>query len=168
MDLEPTNEQLERAARAQVDERVEVLYRVFASYPVPVPLALCEFCHGAERIERMARTAIRELDTDDARALLWESWDHWPDASTLKHFLPRLLQELAREGGLGDLFPGHVFEVLGHQGFASWGREEREGVSAFFDALERWFDRHQAVEPWRDTRDALEPEWSEARRTAGV
>ena len=58
-----------------------------------------------------------KINIDNARALLWESKDHWPSPEVYKRFLPRILEVMAPPETVEDLFPLHLFEVLCQVGF---------------------------------------------------
>jgi len=147
-----------READERVSAATEVVFSALARCALPAELNLCGHCYSPEQLERFACTPLRELSNEDARVLLWETGDHWPDANTLKHFLPRALKELARTNGVGDLYPGHLFEVLAHHHFGAWPHNERAVISAWFDALEERFD----------AGETLDPEWTAARQKAGI
>lgn len=115
---------------------IETLYDVFARYPKLRPLGLCEYCYTETELQQIKTSELRSLDPELTRKLLWETSDHWPSAAQLKHFLPRLLESFAAGGVDSDIFPGHIYETLGHQEFSKWPPQEKQVVAAFFDALE--------------------------------
>jgi hypothetical protein len=116
------------------------LYATFASYPLKRVIVGCPHCVSRADSDALHVRALDALTADDVRRYATKAMTTFGDADDFKHFLPRLLELLAREleaGGAGEDL-GFNEEILGGKlalaGYAGWPTVEREAVERFLDA----------------------------------
>ena len=116
------------------------LYATFVSYPLKRVIAGCPHCVSGADSDALHVRALDALTADDVRYYATKAMTTFGDAEDFKHFLPRLLELLAREleaGGAGEDL-GFSEEILGRKlalaGYADWPAVEREAVDRFLDA----------------------------------
>ena len=114
---------------------VKRLYDIFRLYPVPGAEAFCGYCHTPDEIDGYRSTPLHSLEVDSARALLWETADHWGTTEAYKHYLPRLLEVLAPPHRMEDLYPAHLFETLRAHHFRNWPPAERAAILDYVTTL---------------------------------
>ena len=119
------------------------LYATFASYPLKRVIAGCPHCVSGADSDALHVQTLNALTADDVRYYATKAMTTFGDAEDFKHFLPRLLELLARElaaGGAGEDL-GFNEAILGGQlalaGYANWPAVEREAVDRFLDAMWR-------------------------------
>lgn len=125
---------------------IDGLYATFASYPRNRVIAGCPHCVSQADSDALHVRALDALTPDDVRFYATKAMTTFGDVEDFKHFLPRLLELLAREveadGAREDL--GFNEEILGGKltlaGYEGWPEVEREAVEGFLDA------------PWRAAR----------------
>jgi hypothetical protein len=117
------------------------LYATFAAYPLKRVIEGCPHCVSRADSDALHVRALDTLTADDVRYYATKAMTTFGDAEDFKHFLPRLLELLAREleaGGAGENL-GFNEEILGGKlalaGYAGWPAVEREAVDRFLDAL---------------------------------
>jgi len=131
---------------------VERLYDVFSRYPPGSDF--CTYCYTDEEIRYITTTAVRRIDEDTARRLLWETGDHWESQDLYRHYLPRLLDVLAPPDSCEDNYPAHLFEVLQYLDFSGWPLVEREAVISFLEAVTPYI-RHVISDEWDNSLKGL-------------
>ncbi|HEV2235881.1 MAG TPA: hypothetical protein VGR57_04385 [Ktedonobacterales bacterium] len=117
------------------------LYATFASYPLKRVIVGCPHCVSRADSGTLHIRALDALTADDVRFYAFKAMTTFGDEEDFKHFLPRLLELLAREveagGAEEDL--GFDEEVLGGKlamaGYSDWPAVEREAVERFLDAM---------------------------------
>ena len=116
------------------------LYATFVSYPLKRVIAGCPHCVSGADSDALHVRALDALTADDVRYYATKAMTTFGDAEDFKHFLPRLLELLAREleaGGAGEDL-GFSEEIFGRKlalaGYADWPAVEREAVDRFLDA----------------------------------
>ena len=117
------------------------LYATFAAYLLKRVIEGCPHCVSRADSDALHVRALDALTADDVRRYATEAMTTFGDAEDFKHFLPRLLELLAREveaeGPGEDL--GFNEEILGGKlalaGYAGWPAVEREAVERFLDAM---------------------------------
>jgi hypothetical protein len=120
---------------------IDGLYATFASYPLKRVIVGCPHCVSRADSDTLHVRALDALTPDDVRYYATKAMTTFGDVEDFKHFLPRLLELLAREveaeGAEEDL--GFNEEILGGKlalaGYAGWPAVEREAVERFLDAL---------------------------------
>jgi hypothetical protein len=117
------------------------LYATFASYPLKRVIAGCPHCVSRADSDALHMRALDALTADDMRFYAFKAMTTFGDAEDFKHFLPRLLELLAREVEAGEAGEGLGLneEILGDKlrlaGYAGWPAVEREAVERFLDAM---------------------------------
>jgi len=138
-------------ADSRLARALEQLYAVFARYPRPARVSLCDFCYTQEDLAHLRATPLRDIDPERTRMLITEAADHFDGTDLYKHYLPRILEGIAPPMRIEDLFPDHLFDTLKAHDFEVWPDVERESfwtyVAAVHDALES-LDPREARE-WR-------------------
>jgi hypothetical protein len=119
-------------------------YATFASYPLKRVIVGCPHCVSRADSDALHMRALDALTADDVRYYATKAMTTFGDAEDFKHFLPRLLELLAREleacgsGGAGEDL-GFNEEILGGKlalaGYTGWPVVEREAVERFLDAM---------------------------------
>jgi hypothetical protein len=140
------------ANESSVRDAVEALFESFKGHRF-VGENFCRHCYSDKEIQEITQTPLRELNIDLSRMLLWEPANHWESSTVYRHYLPRLLQVLTSPE-VGDLYPGHVFEVLEGLGFDTWYPDEREAVLSFFAAVLPSLTANEGKE-WNDSFTAF-------------
>ncbi len=115
-------------------ELIGVLYATFAPYSDPGS-SFCSLCYTPAEARRITTSCVSALSPDDARKLLWESWDHWENADIYRHYLPRILAILGPPDLEEDLYPAHVCETLDFMGFHNWLPSEQNAVLSYLEAV---------------------------------
>lgn len=117
------------------------LYATFASYPLKHVIAGCPHCVSGEDSDALHVRALDALTADDVRYYATKAMTTFGDVEDFKHFLPRLLELLAREveaGEAGDNL-GFSEEILGGKlalaGYSDWPANERDSVDRFLGAM---------------------------------
>ncbi len=112
------------------------LYATFASYPLRRVIAGCPHCVSRADSDALHVRALDTLTADDVRYYATKAMTTFGDTEDFKHFLPRLLELLAREleaRGAGEHL-GFNEEILGSKlalaGYAGWPAVEREAVES--------------------------------------
>jgi hypothetical protein len=121
------------------DEIIDDLYATLARYTEP-GMSFCSYCYSDSMLQRIRLTPLRQLSPDDARTLLWESWDHWESQDIYRHYLPRMLQILGSPFWEEDLYMGHVFETMLSLGVAGWPADERLAITTYLRKLASLID----------------------------
>jgi hypothetical protein len=117
------------------------LYATFASYPLKRVIAGCPHCVSRADSDALHVRALDALTADDVRRYAFKAMTTFGDAEDFKHFLPRLLELMAREVEAGEAGQDLGFdeEILGGKlalaGYTDWPAVEREAVERFLDAI---------------------------------
>jgi hypothetical protein len=123
-----------------LDAAIEALYQVFAAYPLRPVIEGCPHCVSREDGDQLHVHPLRDLTPDDVRYYAFKAMTTFGDEVDFKHFLPRLLELLARELQGGELL-GFDEEILGGKialaEYMSWTPTERAAVERFFMAAWR-------------------------------
>lgn len=121
-----------------LEEAIAGLYATFASYGLRRIITGCPHCVGRADSDALHVRPLGALSPDDLRRYTTKALTTFGDVDDFKHFLPRLLELLAREVEGADTL-GYDEEILGGKlalaNYASWPEAERAAVEAFLDAL---------------------------------
>jgi hypothetical protein len=143
--------------RSSLDAAIERLYVVFARYGRPAVVAGCPCCVGAADQARLHARPLRALGEEELRRYAFKALTTWGTEDDLRHFLPRILELVARDG-LG-VDPQTVLGKLAYGHWERWPEDERVAIRAFLDA---WLD-----ETLRTDRGELGAVLSSTRQTGG-
>jgi hypothetical protein len=125
---------------AALETAIEALYQTFAIYPLRPVIDGCPHCVSREDSDQLHVRPLRELAPDDVRYYAFKAMTTFGDAADFKHFLPRLLELIARELR-GSETLGLNEEVVGEKialaQYSTWPRAERAAVEGFFMATWR-------------------------------
>lgn len=112
----------------KLDDATDELYRVFARYPRPAKIDYCAHCVREEDLAALSGLPLRTLGADDVGLYVTKVFSTVGSDADFRHFLPRLLELLARgelDGWTGELL---ITKVCTH----SW---ELERVQDYLMAL---------------------------------
>ena len=120
---------------------IDGLYTTFAPYPLKRVIEGCPHCISRADSDALHVRALDALTTDDVRRYATKAMTTFGDAEDFKHFLPRLMELLARELITGEVRErlGFSEEILGGKlalaGYVGWPTAEREAVDHFLEAM---------------------------------
>ena len=125
---------------AALETAIEALYQTFAVYPLRPVIEGCPHCVSREDSDQIHVRPLRELTPGDVRYYAFKAMTTFGDVADFKHFLPRLLELLARELRSGETL-GIDEEVIGGKialaQYVTWPEAERAAVEQFFMAAWR-------------------------------
>lgn len=120
-----------------IDAAIDQLYRVFAAYPQPPRSQVSPWAGIAEsEIQKLYRAPLGKLGEDDLETYARRALSVWGDASEFRHYLPRILDLIARgrRGWLdADLFLGKLEQA----GWKSWPAVEKAAIERYLRELFR-------------------------------
>ncbi len=119
---------------AELKSAIAQLYEQFSIYDGK-GIDFCPVCYTEKEMEYLKSTPVAEINTDMARILLHEVFDHFYGVEKYKYFLPRILEVLAPPESQNDLYGLNLFENLEKLKFSSWPTKEKEVVVAYLDAV---------------------------------
>lgn len=119
----------------ELDAAIAELYAAFAHRPAPVHVAGCPHCVDDADHALLTAQPLRHLTTRHLARYAHKAISTWGDAGDLAHFLPRLLELLAREPGWVD--PEILLGKLELAGWRSWPAGEVAAVERYLAALWR-------------------------------
>lgn len=123
------------------ESAVESLYESFARYKMAPVVHGCPHCTGEADQLRIRARPLRELDGGDLQRYAFKALSTWGDADDLRHFLPRLLELVARFGSVGATDGEIVLGKLVYGDWEKWPSKEREAIRDFLWAWWRWLLR---------------------------
>jgi hypothetical protein len=116
-----------------MDASLELLYSVYARYPLPEHTDFCDHCVSPDDIAKVRSKPLRDLTADDLEVYAQKGLSTWGDLAEFKHFLPRLLELATREDDFGSLHSWSVLNKVGVRS-ADWPHDERKAIRGFIDA----------------------------------
>ncbi len=125
---------------AALETAIDALYAVFSAYPLRPVIEGCPHCVSRQDSDHLHVRSLRELTPDDVRYYAFKAMTTFGDEADFKHFLPRLLELLARELQ-GSEALGLNEELIGGKialaEYSTWPDSERAAVADFFMAAWR-------------------------------
>jgi hypothetical protein len=118
---------------ADLDAALEQLYSVYARYPLPERSAFCDHCVSPDDVAETRSKPLRELTANDLDRYAWNALSTWGDLAEFKHFMPRLLELVARAGDFGALHAPPLLTKVGAR-WEEWPHDEQGAVRGFIDA----------------------------------
>jgi hypothetical protein len=113
---------------------IEGLYVTFSRYGAE-HVDGCPHCVSDANHARLHSRALRDLAAEDLDRYAFKAMTTWGDSEDYRHFLPRMLELLARHGDQGCIELDMIFHKLEYGGWSAWPAAEQEAIAAFFDAL---------------------------------
>jgi hypothetical protein len=111
---------------------IDNLYRVFRGYR-PKQMAGCSCCTSDKEAARLVASDLRSLKAEELCRYSTKAMTTWGTVDDFKHFLPRLMEIVAREP-----MQWQIEIVLSKPAYAQWTQwptRERQSLQAFFDSL---------------------------------
>ena len=123
---------------SQLRDAIEGLYVAFAGYELPPHVGGCPHC-VCERDEVLIHSvSLRQLGPGELDRFAFKAMTTWGTADTFRHFLPRLFELVAADGGGVWIDPEVLFGKLAYGGWTTWPEPERHAIRLYLDAL--WQD----------------------------
>jgi hypothetical protein len=113
---------------------IERLYRTFAGYRAE-HMHGCPHCVSDADHARLYSKPLRDLQPADLDRYAFKAITTWGDTEDFRHFLPRMLELLARYGENEGIDAEQIFAKLDYADWGAWPAAEREAIAGFFDAL---------------------------------
>jgi uncharacterized protein YjbI with pentapeptide repeats len=118
-----------------IDAAIEQLYRVFASYRQPARSHVSPWAGIKEaEIQKLYSAPLARLAEDDLATYARRALSVWGDASELRHYLPRILDLVAR-GRRGWLDADLFLSKLEQAGWKSWPEVEKATIERYLHEL---------------------------------
>jgi hypothetical protein len=145
--------------QASVEERqeslnaaIEGLYATFAHFELTGAVDGCPHCTGPGDDEVLRSKPRRKLEGGDLERFAFKAVTTLGSVEDFKHFLPRLLEVLAREGSVGVTECEIVLGKLDYTRWEQWPQRQRVAVKEYLSALWRVvlgeFPGVQPVDDW--------------------
>ncbi len=125
-------------AQGSFEAAVEALYAAFKRYKLARVVYGCPHCTSEADQHRIRARPLRELGATDLQRFAFKAMTTWGDADDLRHFLPRLLELVARFGSVGDTDGEIVLGKLNYAHWENWPPKERAAIRAFLWAWWQW------------------------------
>jgi hypothetical protein len=119
-----------------LDGAIRALYSTFSRYDA-ADLSCCDWLDDDPRNVRLRSTRLDRLDTADLDLYARKAMTTWGGVEDFKHFLPRLLELLARDGQLDVCEPEVLLGKLAYGRWARWPAAEQAAVTDYLRALWR-------------------------------
>jgi hypothetical protein len=116
----------------ELNDAIEELYRVFASYPLHKPFLGCPCCHKEGHNLVIESKPLRALTYDDIQQYASDAITTWGDEDDFRHFLPRIF-ELLPESVSSHLSDAEI--ILGKLHYANWEQWPAPERMAFHNYL---------------------------------
>jgi hypothetical protein len=114
----------------------ENLYRAFARYPTPGHVEGCPHCVSDADHALLFSKPLRELGPHELTRYAFKAMSTWGDEDDFRHFLPRIFELLASDGGDGEwIDPEIAFGKLSYGHWRTWPRDEQDALTTFFFAM---------------------------------
>jgi hypothetical protein len=137
-----------------VDEASERLYTAFARHPLPASTSFCDHCVTAAQVAATRARPLHLLTAEALHPFMWHSLSTWGDETEFKHFLPRVLELIARDEVVDDSAVAWGVMNKVSACWLDWPDDERAAIEAFSGA---WWRATLTEFPRRfDMRDVLE------------
>lgn len=125
-----------KEARRKLIDALGNLYWVFAGYKPENEIPACSHCVDADDKNRLVSKSLRELTADDLSQYAFKALTTFGNVDTFRHFLPRILETIARGPGL-PIDTQIFFGKLEYGRWHEWPEDERSAVERFLVA---WWD----------------------------
>ena len=113
------------------------LYETFARYPLKPRIDGCPHCELEAAESALHRTTLRDLGWEELGVYPFKAMTTFGDLDDYKHFLPRILELYAIDGGAARYDVSVLLGKLQYAEWESWPAAERVAVRAF---LRAWRD----------------------------
>jgi hypothetical protein len=120
----------------RLNDAIESLYSTFSHYGA-ADLACCDFPDDLPLNLHLRSTPLERLGPADLQRYAWKAMTTWGTVDNFKHFLPRLLELLARHGEVGHCDPEVLLGKLAYGHWHTWPAGERAAVEDYLHALWR-------------------------------
>lgn len=120
---------------SSLHDAIERLYDVFARYRSERPWVACAHCVTEAENERLHAVPLRELTPDQVERYAFKAMTTWGTQDDFRHFLPRIFELLAEDGGDTWIDPEVVFGKLSHGDWHEWPAREREAIRQYLRCL---------------------------------
>ena len=117
---------------------IKRLYGTFNRYRLSGHVVGCPCCTSAEDGRVLESRPLHELGAGELDRFAFKGMSTLGTVEQFKHFLPRLLELAAWEGGVGDTDFEIVMGKLRYGQWAKWPHAERVAVEGFLAALWRF------------------------------
>jgi len=114
---------------------IEELYRTFSCYRLPKHLTGCAHCVSDADHALLYSKRLRLLGPKELSRFAFKAMTTWGGADDFRHFLPRIFELIAADGGRDWIDPEVVFGKLPYGDWLRWPEHERQALSSFFEAL---------------------------------
>ena len=126
----------EDSSNAQLKAAIENLYWTFSHYPADDHFAGCPHCVTDADHALLHSRPLRELQPRDLTKYAFKAMSTWGSDDDFRHFLPRIFELLAFDGGAGDWSDPEIsFGKLSYGDWRTWPDDEQTSIVAFFHAL---------------------------------
>jgi hypothetical protein len=114
---------------------IENLYTVFARYPLRLDIDGCPHCVSAADNNCIHVAPLRKLSVDNLARFTFKTMSTWGTVDDFRHFLPRIFEHLAADGGGGWIDPEVAFGKLQYGQWQSWSLVEQEAINNYCQSL---------------------------------
>lgn len=133
-------------------EAIENLYAVFARYLLRHSMDCCPHCTSDDDLPPLQADPLRELSADSLERFSFKAMTTWGDADDFRHFLPRLLELVARDDALDfDL----LTSKLNYGNWRTWPTEQQTAIEQYTMVL--WQAILRAAPYWSRCHTTSEP-----------
>lgn len=115
---------------------IERLYSTFSRYSLPEHhLAGCPHCVSDTDHGRLFSAPLRYLGPQEIGRFAFKTMTTWGGVDGFRHFLPRIFELLASDGGGHWIDPEVAFGKFCYANWRTWPDDEQEAVVGFFESL---------------------------------
>ncbi|MGI5165745.1 hypothetical protein ACQEU3_15430 [Spirillospora sp. CA-253888] len=133
----------------ELERAVAEVHAVLGAYRAPADADFCTHCLRPEQVAALRSRRLADLTEADLDLYLYRAMGTWGGEAEFKHYLPRMLELLARDEWFDA---GTVARKCG----LSWPPEEGAAVVAFFDAwLRSALLEHPRLTPFTQVLDVV-------------
>src|SRR5262245_18137025 len=126
------------ASNIELRSAIEGLYTTFSRYPLPIHVEGCAHCVSDADHALLYSKKLHDLGTQELNRYSFKAISTWGSADDFRHFLPRIFELMAVDGGSSWTVPEVVFKKLTYGHWEAWPFDERWAITTFFEAL--WSD----------------------------
>lgn len=116
-------------------DAIDRLYDVFASYRSERPWVACDDCVSEAENQRLHAIPLRELTPDQVGRYAFKAMTTWGTPEDFRHFLPRIFELLAADGGGSWIDAEVAFGKLSYGDWHEWPADERETIRQYLRSL---------------------------------
>lgn len=110
---------------------IEGLYRALEQYGVPPHVLGCAYGVSAADERRIRSAPLRQLGAGDLERFAFKAMTTWGTVDDFRHFLPRIFELLAADGGEGWIDPETAFGKLAYGHWRTWPAAEQRAVERY-------------------------------------